>query len=62
LIFALTMFFVLMPEIEVYAGDEIVNIPDPILEKLLRRELDKYEGNITKADMESLKRFYGGLR
>jgi hypothetical protein len=56
------MFFVLMPEIEVYAGDEIVNIPDPILEKLLRRELDKYEGNITKADMESLKRFYGGLR
>jgi hypothetical protein len=40
-----------MPEIEVYAGDEIVNIPDPILEQGLRRCLSKYEGNITKADI-----------
>jgi hypothetical protein len=51
LIFDLTMSFVLMPEIEVYAGDEIVNIPDPILEQGLRRCLSKYEGNITKADI-----------
>ena len=38
-------------------NDQIVNIPDPVLERNLRLALDKPEGPITKANLESLTSF-----